>query len=97
MIKDFKIFKKVNLNKKNVDYNKIYTFHYNNQIINIGKISDNPGNGFRDKGCIFVGYSPKGEVTYNLVNRGYWKFIREATPEEINIYELFNMSNKYNL
>ena len=98
MIKNFKIFKKYNLNKNTVDYNKIYTLYYDNRAIIIGKISNNPGNGIRDIGCILTGYNSKGEEAYHLIlRRDSWKFIREATPDEIDTYELLDKSNKYNI
>ena len=85
------------LNKKTVDYNKIYSLEYNNEIMTIGKIFDNPGRGIRDVGCIIIGYTPDGKETHDLIKYGTWKWIREATPDEINLYDLYSSSNKYNL
>lgn len=80
------------LNKKTVDYNKVYVFH---DII--GKISPNPGKGFRDTGCIIVGYNEDGQEMTRIVRYSGWKWIREATEDEIKTFNVFDKVNKYNL
>jgi len=96
-----KYIKKYNkLNKKTVDYNKIYTFVNNingDDIYMIGKISPNPGSGFRDVGCIMVGYNKDGKEIASIIKYGTWNWVREAKPEEIEKYNLLHNINKYNL
>lgn len=89
---------KDSLSKKTVDYNKIYTIDCDGEISNVGKISNNPGKGIRDVGCVMNGINIKtGESIRDIVRFGTWRWVRESTPEEIERYKIFNQSNKFNL
>jgi hypothetical protein len=84
---------KQSLTKKTVDYNKIYTIIFSTGSY-VGKISDNP----RDFGCIMDGYDlVTGVKFFSLIKYANWQRVREATTEEIEKYNIFMVSNKFNL
>jgi hypothetical protein len=86
------------LNKKTVDYNKVYAFANDDEVFLVGKIIENPGDGFRDVGCLMIGYNKEtGKEEARLVKYGTWRYIREATPEEEEEYFSLKNANKYNL
>lgn len=85
------------LNKKTVDYNKIYSMTFDDIVYATGKIIPNPGKGIRDVGCFLVGYDQEGNEKAYVVKNRTWKWIREATPEEIEQYNIYNNIEKYNL
>ena len=84
---------KQSLTKKTVDYNKIYTMDCNDEILCVGKMIDHP----RDTGCIIEGYDITGNKAYIPIKYGKWQWIRESTPEEIEIFKIFNQSIKFNI
>ena len=89
---------KQSLSKKTVDYNKIYTIDCDGEISNVGKISNNPGKGFRDVGCIMNGINIKtGNQISFIIKYGTWRWVRESTPEEIERYNILSVSNKFNI
>ena len=97
-MKYIKTYERTFLNKKTVDYNKVYTIVFSDNVYMIGKMIPNPGKGFRDVGCLLIGYNNKtGEEEAQLIKYGSWQWIREATPKEIEKYYLLANSNKYNL
>ena len=84
------------LNKRNVDTNKIYTFVFTTFIgILVGKIT------IRDYGCLMSGYIISDDENNGKFKAQYirdnWTHVREATPEEIEEYHLLDNTNKYNL
>ena len=82
---------KDSLNNKTVDYNKIYTFDLEGDYVLVGKIK------FQN-GSLMNGYNIKtGEPIEKIIRYGTWRWIRESTPEEIERFEVFDKSNKYNI
>lgn len=79
-------------NKKNVDYNKVYTFGND-----VGKLMTNTGKGIRDVGCIFIGYNKDDQEVAHIIKYSAWKFVREATTKDIDRYNILSQASKYNL
>jgi len=83
------------LNKKIIDYNIIYTMNIHNnknKMCNlIGKMIP------RDYGTLLKGYVENRSVNKLVSGKTDWSKIREATPEEIDIYNSLEKAKKYNL
>jgi hypothetical protein len=82
-------------NKKTVDYNTIYTMNIHNDkgknYSLIGKMIP------RDYGTLLKGYVEDRSINKFVGGKSDWSKIREATPEEIAIYNALEDSKKYNL
>ena len=83
------------LNKKAVDHNKVYAVCYysKSKLLWIGKFN---------LSYIFEGYLYTSNIKrilkeYFIIKGDDWKGVREATPEEIEFYELATNIEKYNL
>lgn len=90
-IKTFEVY-----NKTNIDYDKIYMMNIHtdkNKLCKlIGKFVH------WDYGIIIKGYVNNVEISKYINGRkGHWRRIREATPEEINHYNMMIKAEKYNL
>ena len=96
------------LNKSTLNYDKIYTYIKRSNIGKkhidlVGKFDRN----YVEAGSLFKGIVINTNFESSVVEvgdrrtmlvRGYdWVSIKEATPEEIEQYELLSNTNKYNL
>jgi len=79
------------INKKTVDANKIYVFK--NALI--GKIDINNN----DFAPVISGFFPesKNKSAWDFITPGKWIYVREATQEEIKMYNELENIFKYNL
>jgi hypothetical protein len=89
------------LNRKNVDTSKIYVYKCGLVAYLVGKIDTHSENEYAS---IIRGYilntgtgGDKGLYLQYFIRGNEWRKIREATPEEIEEYELYHSINKYNL
>lgn len=83
-------------NKITADYDKIYMMNIhsdkNKMCKLIGKLVH------RDYGAMITGYVENRKISKYIDGRkGDWKKIREATPDEIDHYNMMQNSENYNL
>ena len=82
---------KQSLSNKTVEYNKIYTFDLEGDYALVGKI-------IFQNGSLMKGYNIEtGEPTDKIIRWGYWRWVRESTPEELERFDVFDKANKYNV